>query len=376
MRDQQRQAATEAITEWLAHPHELGKRPNKIECMKEFDLHDMHYYIFRYKKSMLGKWLLGICGGYEDEESLTHCGHVFSQMEEYHAETAEEKAIEMVEGIRAYWMQQAEAAEQDGEEKSGPFISFVLLDTCAWDKEQFLRDLQEEWGIDLREGEEEEMGTADDSDMETLVSEFGGSLVTVGLMAAPVPDGEAEHNAATNYLWPEAVEVTKKHVAHLLVAVMPQEDSALDAGCLLVKMCDACLKNSAAIGVFTAGTVFQPEFYRDAAEVMKSGELPYLNWIYFGLRQSEEGWMSGYTYGLDTFGKDEIEVIDTLASPGELRDFLFDMGSYVLSSNVTLRDGETIGFSAEMKLPITRSEGFNLDGMTVKIGFRPAREEK
>ena len=34
-----------------------------------------------------------------------------------------------------------------------------------------------------------------------------------------------------------------------------------------------------------------------------------------------------------------------------------------------LRDGETIGSSAEEKLPITRSPGVSLPGMTLKIGF-------
>ena len=34
-----------------------------------------------------------------------------------------------------------------------------------------------------------------------------------------------------------------------------------------------------------------------------------------------------------------------------------------------LADGETLGYTAEQKLSITRSEGFNLPGMTLKIGF-------
>ena len=63
MNKEQLNAATEAMIEWLAHPAELGKVPAKIECAGEFDLHEMHYYIFKYKKSALGKWMLGVCGG-------------------------------------------------------------------------------------------------------------------------------------------------------------------------------------------------------------------------------------------------------------------------------------------------------------------------
>lgn len=374
---EQLQAATQAMVDWLAHPEELGKQPTKIECAGQFDLHDLHYYIFRYKKSLLGKWLLGVCGGYEGD-ALEHCGHIFSDMEEYCAATAREKAVAMVEHIRTYWMQQAADAEQAAAREGGPFASFVLLDACEWDKEQFLRDLRQEWGIDLVEGDSdgEALGEEDEEDgdhLYTLVGEVDGMLATVALMPGPVPDGEAEHNAATNYLWPEAVEVTKRHVAHLVVAALPREKDLLEAGKLLVKLCDTCLKSAYAVGVYTSGTVFQPAFYRDAAAVMKDGELPYLNWIYFGLRQSEQGLMSGYTYGLDLFAKDELEVVDTTAPPSELRDFLFNIAAYVISSDVTLHDGETIGYTADMKLPIIRSEGFNLDGMTLKIGYKPAK---
>ena len=95
------------MKEWLAHPDELGKEPAKIELAGEFDLHELHYYIFKYKKSILGKWLLGVCGGYEPGET-EHCGHVFSEMEPYEETTAKEKAIAMVEMIRSYWMEQAQ----------------------------------------------------------------------------------------------------------------------------------------------------------------------------------------------------------------------------------------------------------------------------
>lgn len=61
--------------------------------------------------------------------------------------------------------------------------------------------------------------------------------------------------------------------------------------------------------------------------------------------------MCAYTYGLQAFGKREMEVLDSAASPQQLHDFLYALASYVLDQDVTLNDGETIGFSAEEKLP-------------------------
>ena len=100
------------------------------------------------------------------------------------------------------------------------------------------------------------------------------------------------------------------------------------------------------------------------------------NRIWFGLYQSKGG-LNGYTYGMDVFGKDEMEVLNADADPEELRDFLASLASYVLSCDVTLHDGETIGFSEDDKHSIIRSPGVALpnEQMTVKIGYEPVQED-
>ena len=71
------------------------------------------------------------------------------------------------------------------------------------------------------------------------------------------------------------------------------------------------------------------------------------------------------------FGRDEIEVYtDTeQADFNEIHSFMLDIVTYILESDVTLNDGETIGFTEDQKLPITRSKGIALDGQTLKIGY-------
>ena len=111
MNNEQLMAAQNAMINWLSHPQELGKAPAKIECAKEFDLYDLHYYIFRFKTSLLDKWKLAVCGGYEGD-SLEHSGHIFSDMKEYDNKTAIADATEIVERIRAYWMERARRQEE------------------------------------------------------------------------------------------------------------------------------------------------------------------------------------------------------------------------------------------------------------------------
>ena len=117
-----------------------------------------------------------------------------------------------------------------------------------------------------------------------------------------------------------------------------------------------------------SGIVFEPRFYAAGADVMKGGNLPILNWIWFGLYRREGG-VCCYTYGMEQFGKEEMEILDANAQPSDVRNFLLDLVSYVLESGETLNDWETIGFSMEDKHSITRSEGVSLPGTTLKISF-------
>lgn len=360
MNTDQMQAAKENMVEWLSHPQELGKAPAKIECAGTFDLYEMRYYIFKYKKSLIGKWLLGVCGGYEGD-SLENCGHVFSEMEEYHESTAVEQATAIVEMIRAYWMEQVNQAEER-KENAGQFVGFVLLSNAVWDKAQLIRDLKEKWDITAEEDEDEEQ--SDDA----LVFSVGDMFAAISLMQAPIPDGEAEENAKNNYMWPEAVDVAKAHKAHIMVAVLGEEEDLLERGKLYTKLVAACCRQKFATGVYTSGVVFEPRFYEGFADMMKNHELPILNWIWFGIYRRPGG-VCGYTYGMEVFGKDEMEVLDTDADPNDLRDFLASLVSYVLENDVELHDGETIGFSEEDKHAITRGEGVALPGITLKITF-------
>ena len=132
----------------------------------------------------------------------------------------------------------------------------------------------------------------------------------------------------------------------------------------------ACCRQKYATGVYTSGVVFEPRFYEGFADMLKGDELPIFNWIWFGLWRNEKG-LNGYTYGMEAFGKDEMEVLGADAEPGDLRDFLASLASYVLGSDVELHDGETIGFTADDKHAITRSPGVGLpeEQMTLKISW-------
>ncbi|WP_370826793.1 DUF2185 domain-containing protein [Fournierella massiliensis] len=277
----------------------------------------------------------------------------------------DENALAVIQECQEEIAKRAEAEAEDESDHTGVFTGFVLLSKAEWDKEQFIRDMKEKWDIAVDEYDEsEEKG--DDA----LVFEVGDMLAAVSLASYPIPGGEAEGNAENNYMWEDAVKVAKEHRAHLMVAVLGKEEDLLEKSKLFTKVVAACCRQEYATGIYTSGVVFEPRFYGGFADMMRDDELPIFNWIWFGLWRDENG-MNGYTYGLDVFGKDEMEVLGTNAKPSDLRDFLASLVSYVLENDVELHDGETIGFAADDKHTITRSPGVGLpeDQMTLKISW-------
>ena len=277
----------------------------------------------------------------------------------------DEDAPAVIQACQEEIAKRAEAEAEDESDHTGVFTGFVLLSKAEWDKKQFIRDMKEKWDIAVDEYDESE-----EKDDDALVFEVGDMLAAVSLSNYPIPGGEAEANAENNYMWEDAVKVAKEHRAHLMVAVLGKEEDLLEKGKLFTKVVAACCRQKYATGIYTSGVVFEPRFYEGFADMMQEDELPIFNWIWFGLWRDENG-MNGYTYGLDVFGKDEMEVLGTDAKPSDLRDFLASLVSYVLENDVELHDGETIGFAADDKHTITRSPGVGLpeEQMTLKISW-------
>ena len=245
----------------------------------------------------------------------------------------------------------------------GKYVGFVLLENTFWDKEKFFADMKSEWGIEIEDDHPE--------DNSVVYVEAEGFRIIIGLMSTPIPNGEAEHFAKANYMWKDAEKFVARHGAHLLVTVLGDGDM-LDRGRLYVKVTAALLGQETAIALYSEGAVYQPEMFRECADIMKNGSLqnsfPILNLVWFGIYG--DGKVSGiYTYGMRRFGKEEIEVYvpADAADLNAIRNFLVSVTAYVICEDVTLRDGETIGFSEEQKLPIKVSPGLAVDGNTIKI---------
>lgn len=274
---------------------------------------------------------------------------------------------------------------------TGSFCGFVLLSSPEFDLHWLAERLQTRWGIapvDAPQADEFTVEGGQDGDWldallaeesvevltepeiaeGNLVFDIPGAMVMIGFLPMPIPDGEAERFAAKNTQWPGAVQAAQEHKAHLMVAVLPREILPVEAGKIYVQILSTCLEADNAVGVYTSGTVLEPAFYQQGVAAMEAGELPLQNWIYVGCYENENG-NNAYTLGMDAFGKDEFEILGSSHTLEELRALLNQVTHYVLRRDVTLHDGETIGFAAGQQLPLKRGDGVAVEGHSIQIGY-------
>lgn len=371
--------AIDIMTNWLSHKNELGKKPVQIKAAGSFSYDDNTYVILKFKPGLLDKWQVGVCGFDEEGEE---CGHTFSEYEEYDEATAKEKCIAMIEYLKEYWKSRFQAElERRGideqeywsmteeerrkkweetEEQNAGRVGSVLLRNDDIDFNALSKALLEEFEVDGEENVKCENNI--------LVFDAGSNLICVSLMAGPVPDGEAEYFAEANIFWKEAVETTKQHQAHLLVTVLNRDGNPIEAAGCFTDAVNLCVQETGALGIYTTGTVYEPRFYSEWAEKMRDGEMPLPIWVYVGLIKSENG-NCGYTYGLTEFGRPELEIIDSSHSMEEIYEFLYSTCEGLLAANMYLRDGETLSFTSDQRLTITKSKAVYVDGDSFKIGY-------
>ncbi len=370
MNQEQRNAAKKAMVVWLSDPVEWGKAPYKIECVGELDRYDMHYYIFKFKKSFFGKWVFGIAGGYKGDE-LSNSGHTFSEMQVYRAATIEQDAIALVDYAYDFAKEQAIQAEER-KRNPGNLVHDVLLKEAVWDKEALLQQLKEDWGIEDETTEEEQKAPKDLPN--AFAIGYKGAVIAVAFIPSPIPNHEAEYYAQVNYRWPDAVKTVKQHKANLMVTVFRNQLPIQEAAILLVKTVTTCCKLDGALGVYGNGSVYQPDFYRNCAKMMNDDMFPVMNMVWFGMYGKEKD-LSGYTYGMSALGFDEMEILNSDTTPDDMIETLLHICNYVIQNNVILKDGETFGFTPEQKFAITRSKGVSVSGETLKLEYKIEKPE-
>lgn len=194
--------------------------------------------------------------------------------------------------------------------------------------------------------------------------------VAIAFLEFPIPKEDIEGTAQYAYNWPSAIKDLENHTGHAIVTILSSPNASLNRFAAFTKVLHAILQTSESVGIYngTQSLLIPKSQYIAYAEELENGKLPAMLWVYVGLRRVPKG-NSAYTYGLKLFNKNEIEIIESQQPIEELFDFLVNLTTYIINSDVTLKQGETVGLTMEQKIPVTISPAVFVEGQSIKLSM-------
>lgn len=180
----------------------------------------------------------------------------------------------------------------------------------------------------------------------------GDAMATAGLMPAAVPRGEAEHHAQYSIVGLAGRWKLPPHHAHIVVATMNAGGTPLErtraTHRLIAAVAAAAGDNAVGVYVGNGGVTHEPRFY-----VATVGESPDAIVAWSGVSVARDGERASLlSTGMGQLGLPDVEVTVKTTPPSEAIAALYDILLYVARRGERLPEGDTIGTSAEQKLPV------------------------
>lgn len=229
----------------------------------------------------------------------------------------------------------------------------------SYNLDTLLIDIGLRWGLKISDS---------GGDDEASVIDIAGHEVAIAFMSVPIPWGDIEGTAKYAYNWSKVLTDLEDHTGHAIVSILAGEGSPVERFMLRSKVLYSMLATSNAVGVYQGGQslLVKRGQYLGTMDKLGPDDLPIQLWIYIGLKEYKSA-NCAYTYGLTAFGKKEFEIINSNLSLEELYSLLLTFSSYVITRNIVLKNGETIGYTPEHKIALKISEGAFVEGESIKL---------
>jgi len=254
-------------------------------------------------------------------------------------------------------------------DESSPLIAFVALNAdIPLNAASILDSLQ-----GFAPGANVEEVTESEENPSSFTFQLNGNMGAVSLMPGPLPWEDLEGPCETAWWWPDAADAMRDHSVHVLVALMGESGSVAERHVLLSALVASVVENSHSAGVYWGGgtLVHEPEeFVTQVRELSTENMLPHL-WIDMRLAQNEDESLSFFTTGMIHFNKLEIEIDRATLDPEELLNFCYGIIDYIVTSDVDINHGETIGRTEDEKLAVTHEPSMlhNREDTVMKLTF-------
>ncbi len=242
------------------------------------------------------------------------------------------------------------AAEPDGE---GVNLAFVLLSEPRMPGAQ---DIIDAFAGFAAPGETLRVDEADDGKHdEILMLELGtGGNVFVALMPVAVPKGEADEAARYSLSSFRDDWKLPAHCAHLVVTTTQDAvGTPVERLSRFTSLVAAVTKCSPAVGVYwgNAGATHDAAFFTEVAA--DQGIVPRIMlWSGVSMAREGDGRLSLLSMGMDQLNLPDLLLVAGPQSAPDAVETLYDLLAYVAERGEALPEGDTVGRTAEQRLPV------------------------
>jgi hypothetical protein len=194
-----------------------------------------------------------------------------------------------------------------------------------------------------------------------------GTVLSVGLIDAPYPAKALEDAIKGSRLFPNAAEVLKLHKSHLVVFLSDFKGPMINKAMLLTMVVAALCDDPASLAISWAVPTFliKPSLFKELASISSVDDPPIYLWIDIRIGKNQDGTFGGYTRGMNAFGFKDYEFRSTKKQPKELTDLFSMFILYLFEKGDVIKDGDTIGLTAEQIIKVRFEDSKIQPGKTV-----------
>jgi Domain of unknown function (DUF4261) len=187
---------------------------------------------------------------------------------------------------------------------------------------------------------------------------IGDVIIAILDFDVPQPADVLEDAYRINFAWPEAKNLIGKHRAHVMLAVIGEQDGfenvmAASKALAMAALALAVIRDAIAIHWSSSMALLRGASVEGTAQTMRETGLALDLWLAFKpWVEREQGKVGLFTSGLRGFIGRDIEMVARKESLIAVVERALALAGYILTSGAVIKDGDTVGYSATEQLRI------------------------
>ncbi len=185
---------------------------------------------------------------------------------------------------------------------------------------------------------------------------LGSGTGAITVVPMPIPSSDLAPVAETSLLWPEASQAITTHHAHALVTIAHRTGTQVERKLHLTRLVAAVVEATHAIGVYwgEGPALHSSAEFLDSTRTASISDPPVHLWLGLSIARPNQEQVSLLTFGMEHFHQTNLLVIGP--SDNTTVAFVYDLAKYMLISNVTINDGDTVGHSPTQRIQVRHQQ--------------------